>query len=154
MMTQSSAKSAAAALLILILCACEAARSSTEERSEKLLQAFLADWESKSPRAKTHYAPDAVMVVTDAPPRRGMPAISQSFDRFAADKTAKFDATNAVTVMSAGGDIAYSQGTYTLEESDPRTGKLQRSNGYYLLVHKKQPDGSWKIVQDVSSRLP
>lgn len=115
---------------------------------------FIAYWEGKDPAAKALYAPDAVMMVPDSPPRRGVDEIAKSFERFVTDPAARFDATNATTVISAGGDLAFSQGTYTMRYTDDEAGAVVNTDGYYLLVYKKQSDGGWKVVQDVSSPLP
>jgi uncharacterized protein (TIGR02246 family) len=115
--------------------------------------AFLAALESKDVAAvKTNYAPDAVMVLPDMAPMKGVAAISADYDKFAADPVAKFDATNESTVVGA--DMAYSQGTYTVTYTNPETKVVENGQGYYLVVYRKQADGSWKIVQDVSSPLP
>jgi len=115
--------------------------------------AFLAALESKDIAAvKAHYAPDAVMVLPDQAPLKGIAAISADYDRFAADPAGKFDATNESTAV--GGDIAYSQGTYTVTYTNPETKAVEDGQGYYIVIYKKQDDGSWKIVQDVSSSLP
>ena len=79
-------------------------------------------------------------------------AIGADYDKFAADPAGKFDATNESTVVGA--DMAYSQGTYTVTYTNSDTKAVENSQGYYLVVYRKQNDGSWKIVQDVSSQLP
>lgn len=115
--------------------------------------AFLAALESKDVAAvKANYAADAVMVLPEQPPFKGLQAISADYDKFAADPAGKFDATNESTVVGA--DMAYSQGTYTVTYTNTATKAVENGQGYYLVVYKKQDDGSWKIVQDVSSPLP
>lgn len=42
--------------------------------------------------------------------------------------------------------MAYSQGTYTMTETNPRTRKPMTVEGTYLTVYTKQTDGSWKAV--------
>lgn len=129
--------------------------SATEVQSVKNLETrFIAGWEAKDPAVKSLYAPDAVVVVPNAPPRDDPELIGQAFDRYAANSTAVIDFKNVATVISAGGDLAFSQGTYSSSSTNPDTGMVQKGNGYYLLVYKKQPDGSWKVIQDVSSPLP
>ena len=114
---------------------------------------FIAALEAKDVAAvKASYAADAVMVLPQMAPMKGIAAISADYDKYAADKAAKFDATNESTVVGA--DLAYSQGTYTATYTNPETKAVENGQGYYLIVYKKQPDGSWKIVQDVSSPLP
>ncbi len=103
---------------------------------------------------KAHYADDAVMVIPEMAPMKGIAAISADYDKFAADPAGKFVPTNESTVVSSGGDLAYSQGTYSVTYTNSKTKAVETGNGYYLVVYKKQADGSWKIVQDISSPTP
>jgi ketosteroid isomerase-like protein len=49
-------------------------------------------------------------------------------------------------MASKGGDMAYSQGTYTMTVTNPKTKKPMTHKGKYLTVYTKQTDGSWKVV--------
>lgn len=151
--------------LVLSLAACDRADRPVRETAgeeataagadavKQVDAAFITALEAKDMAAiKAHYAPDAVMVLPGQPPMRGIDAISASYDEFAADPAGKFDATSESTV--AGGDMAYSQGTYTVTWTNPQTKEIENGQGYYVVVYRKQPDGSWKIVQDVSSPTP
>src|ERR1700691_3284581 len=51
-------------------------------------------------------------------------------------------------MASKGGDMVYTQGTYTMTLSDPKTKKPVTDKGKFLTVYAKQPDGSWKVVAD------
>jgi uncharacterized protein (TIGR02246 family) len=57
-----------------------------------------------------------------------------------------FQSTRAMA--SKGGDMVYSQGTYTMTMTNPKTKKLITDKGKYLTVYTKQADGSWKAVAD------
>ena len=132
-----------------------AAAATTEVQAVKNLETlFITGWEAKDPAVKALYAPNAVMVMPNAPPRNTPVTIAQTFDRYAANPTAEIEFHNASTVISAGGDLAFSQGTYTSGGTNADSGEAQQGKGYYLLVYKKQADGSWKVIQDVSSPLP
>jgi uncharacterized protein (TIGR02246 family) len=51
-------------------------------------------------------------------------------------------------------DLGYSSGTYQMSFQDA-SGKTVSDQGKYVVVWKKQPDGSWKVVRDISnSDLP
>ena len=52
------------------------------------------------------------------------------------------------TMASKGGDMVYSQGTYTMTMTNPKTKKPMTDKGKYLTVYTKQADGSWKAVAD------
>ena len=45
--------------------------------------------------------------------------------------------------------MVYTQGTYSMTMSDPKSGKPVTDNGKYLTVFKKQADGKWKAVADM-----
>src|SRR5271155_2131122 len=51
-------------------------------------------------------------------------------------------------MASKGGNMVYSQGTYTMTMTDPKTKKPMTDKGKYLTVYTKQADGSWKAVAD------
>ncbi len=120
---------------------------------KKLETDFLGAIEAKDfATAKAAYASDAVMMIPMQAPLKGAAAIGADYDKFAADPAGKFDATNETTVVGA--DMAYSTGTYDVTYTDSKTKKVENGEGYYLVVYKKQADGSWKIVQDVSSPTP
>ena len=44
--------------------------------------------------------------------------------------------------ISKGGDLAYTQGTYSMTHTDPKSKKAVTEEGKYVTVHKKQTDGS------------
>jgi ketosteroid isomerase-like protein len=46
------------------------------------------------------------------------------------------------------GDLAYEVGTYTMTVNDAQ-GKPTSTPGKYVVVWKKQPDGSWQSVEDI-----
>ena len=61
----------------------------------------------------------------------------------------KFQA-NKVDVASSG-DLAFTQGTYTLTMTDPHTGKVINDHGSFVTTYRKQSDGSWKAVADIAT---
>jgi ketosteroid isomerase-like protein len=60
--------------------------------------------------------------------------------------TLNFQSTR--TVASKGGDMVYSEGTYTMTMTNPKTKKPMTDKGKFLTVYMKQADGSWKAVAD------
>lgn len=161
--------SLAAVPLGLALCNCDSAARPADPRVDSRaaivaaaeMQAvkdvetqFIEGWESKDPVVRSLYAPDGVIVMPNVSPQQGTTSIAETFDRYAANPNAALDFSNMKTVVSAGGDLAFSQGIYTAREADAGNRNAKLHQGYYLLVYKKQPDGRWKVVQDVSSPLP
>ena len=68
-----------------------------------------------------------------------------------ADKalTLKFKAANVV--VSTAGDLAYTQGDYTMTMTDPATHKVLNDHGSYVTTYRKQADGAWKAVADIAT---
>lgn len=58
-----------------------------------------------------------------------------------------FQSTKAVA--SKGSDMVYTQGTYTLTATNPKTKKPVNDKGKYITVYMKQADGTWKVVADI-----
>ena len=55
--------------------------------------------------------------------------------------------------VEASGELGYSSGTYEMSFED--SGERVSNRGTYVAVWKKQSDGSWKVVRDISnSDLP
>jgi ketosteroid isomerase-like protein len=53
--------------------------------------------------------------------------------------------------VAKSGDLGYTQGTYTLTTTEPKTKKPVTDKGKYLTAYKKQADGTWKAVADMDS---
>ena len=51
--------------------------------------------------------------------------------------------------MAASNDFAYTQGTYTVTASDPKTHAPTTAGGTYVTVYKKVANGSWKAMEDI-----
>jgi ketosteroid isomerase-like protein len=61
----------------------------------------------------------------------------------------QFQATRVDVAKS--GDLGYSQGTYTMTMTDPKTHKPVTDHGSYVTTYRKQADGSWKAVSDIAT---
>ena len=53
--------------------------------------------------------------------------------------------------LSASGDMATTKGSYTLTVTNPKTKKPIEDKGSYLTVYKKQADGNWKVIEDMTA---
>ena len=94
------------------------------------------------------YADDAALANPGLPLRATKPEITKEIADFAADPNLKVQFAADRIQVSQSGDLAYTRGHYTLTTTDPETGKAQLSNGSYLTVWRKQPDKSWKAIED------
>jgi ketosteroid isomerase-like protein len=79
----------------------------------------------------------------------GKDAILKSLTGMVSAMDLKFQASK-VDVASSG-DLGYTQGSYTLGLTDPKTKKVVNDHGSYVTTYRKQADGSWKAVADIAN---
>ena len=95
------------------------------------------------------YAEDAVLLPPNGPIARGAAAIEAFWQAFLSQGVA--DATIETNEVTASGDLAYGIGTYRY--AVPSTGF--QDTGKFLIVLKRQTDGTWKTIADqFNSDLP
>jgi ketosteroid isomerase-like protein len=95
---------------------------------------------------KAFYAPDAVLM----PPNHGLVegrAKIAGFLQGLIDAGLTSIKLETMTVASAG-DLAYGQGRYTLSLSPPAGAPVQ-DVGKYVVVYRRQANGSWRAVSDI-----
>lgn len=98
------------------------------------------------------YANDAVLMMADAPKATGKDAILGLFTGMLAQMSIKAMTFRTDDVMLAG-DIAVETGGYQVT-LQPKKGAAVKDEGKFLTVWKKQADGSWKIIRDISNSNP
>ena len=104
-----------------------------------------------STRLPVHYGDDAILMVPGMPSMKGKDAIRTALKEFIADPNLSLTFTSASAEVAKSGDIAYTQGFFTIVQSDMKTKKPVTEKGAYFTVYKKQADGSWKAVQDINT---
>lgn len=144
-----------ALLLSLSLTACKEKAPDTVA-DEKAIRdneaAWVNDWKAKDPdKIVSHYAPDAVLLVTNLPAAKGTDAIKSSINPLLKDPHMSLTFAPTLVVIAKGDDIAYTQGVYTMTYTEPKTGMTLIEKGKYVTVYKKQDDGSWKAVEDIDN---
>jgi ketosteroid isomerase-like protein len=94
------------------------------------------------------YANDAALANPGVALVEGAPAIGTAVTQFVSDPNldVQFGADRVQVAQS--GDLAYTRGHFTMRSTDPATRQPRTDTGNYLTVWKKQPDGSWKAVED------
>jgi ketosteroid isomerase-like protein len=94
-------------------------------------------------RLAAFWTEDAVNFFPGAPAAHGKQAIRElvSKNRSRPGFSLAWEPTRAV--VSEAADIGYTWGTFQLSAADS-TGNLQRSEGHYVAIWRKQADGSWK----------
>lgn len=95
------------------------------------------------------YASDAVLMMTGSPALRGRVAISQTLNRMMTQATLK-DAAFHIDDVILGGDLAVETGRYEWTVV-PKQGKPVPDKGKYVVVWKRQDDGSLKIIRDIAN---
>jgi uncharacterized protein (TIGR02246 family) len=94
----------------------------------------------------TNFAEDASGLFPGDGMLNGKAAIKAAMATYFADPNFSLTLQSTQAMASKGGDMAYSQGTYTMTVSSPKTKKPMTVKGKYLTVYTKQSDGSWKAV--------
>jgi uncharacterized protein (TIGR02246 family) len=131
----------------------------TRAADEKTIRDMEAQWLANY-RAKdadklvsAYYADDASILDTGIPIVTGKDAILKYYkDDVAANVAA--DSSISKLEVSRSGDLAYLQGTSTETDIDPKTKKQMSEKGKYVVVFKKQADGSWKAILDMYNPDP
>jgi len=96
----------------------------------------------------TYFAEDASGLFPGDGMLNGKAGIKAAMATYFADPNFSLTLQSTRAMASKGGDMAYSQGTYTMTVTNPKTKKPMTHKGKYLTVYTKQTDGSWKVVAD------
>ena len=128
----------------------------TRDADVKAIQDNEAQWNQEyaakdNDKISAHYAADAILMVPGMPPASGKEAIGTALKQMVADPalSLKFHAMKVEVAKS--GDVAYTQGTYTMTVTDPKTRQIVNDHGSYVTTYRKQPDGTWKAVADIAT---
>ena len=98
-----------------------------------------------------HYADDAVLIVPGSPAASGKDAIRTALKQMVADPALALKFQSSKVDVAKSGDLAYTQGSYTLSLTDPQTKQVINDHGSFVTTYRKQPDGSWKAVADIAT---
>ena len=146
------------AMSITVACAEQTAQKpapppDTRKADEAAIRAASADW-SKAAQAKdldkatSYYADDAVFFVENGAMVKGKDAIKMAWKPELATPGPGMTFDTTYVEVARSGDLAYEYGTYD-EKTEVKKGKVKDEKGKYVVVWKKQPDGSWKAVADI-----
>ncbi len=102
-------------------------------------------------KSVAHYADDAVLMAGGAPAAKGKEAIQAAWKGLLSDPNFKLNFSADRVEISAGGDLATTKGSYTMTVTNPKTKKVMDDKGSYVTVYKKQPDGGWKAIEDITA---
>jgi len=101
-------------------------------------------------RCASLYMDDAVIFSPGAPAVIGKDNIRKFFEQMVAGPRLQFAFSNVTVDVARSGDLAEDRGSAQVTTTDKR-GKPVTQTSEYVLVWKKQPDGSWKVAADTSA---
>ncbi len=153
---QKVAISICALLLSFSLAACKDKAVDTTAADTQAIRdgetAWVKDWQAKdTDKIVSHYSPDAVLMISNMPAMKGSDAIKGGIGGMLKDPHLSLTFAPTAVVVAKGGDIAYTQGVYTMTYTDPKSKVTLIEKGKYVTVYQKQPDGSWKAVEDIDN---
>jgi uncharacterized protein (TIGR02246 family) len=100
-----------------------------------------------------HYADDAYFVAPGVT-ADGSTEIRKVYADASTDPAFEVHFVSDKIDVSGSGDLAYARGKFSEQYTDRKSGKVMNGNGSYITVYKKQPDGSWKSVEDFAAADP
>ncbi len=98
--------------------------------------------------AAAYFTDDAVLMFPDQPALEGKQAIQAALEDFFKQNAAEIEHTPLETKVAD--DWAFDRGNIT-ETVTPKAGKPIERSLKYLVILKRQPDGSWKIHRDMDN---
>jgi uncharacterized protein (TIGR02246 family) len=136
-----------------LLTACNTAPANTHDADVKAIQdteaQWIQDWAAKDlAKITSHYTDDATLIIAGEPPVTGKATIQTHIKQITDDPVSAL--TFHTDKVDTGGDLGYSEGTYTLALTDPDSKKLIHDHGTYLVIYRKQADGNWKAAIDTA----
>lgn len=124
-------------------------RAADVQAVKDLEAAWAKDAAAKDPdKWASYFTEDGSGLYPGAPVLNGRAAIKAALATYVSDPNFSLTFASNRAMASKGGDMVYTQGSYTMTMTDPKTKKPVTDHGKYLTVFVKQPDGSWKAVAD------
>ena len=122
---------------------------------EAAIRAASAAWSQASAakdvdKAVSFYTDDAEQMSPKGPPVRGKENIRKGWAGMLATPGPGLSFQTTSVEVARSGDIAYETGTYDFATTD-KNGKTQEEKGKYVVIWKKQSDGSWKAAVDMDN---
>jgi ketosteroid isomerase-like protein len=90
-------------------------------------------------------------MIPGSPAVSGIDAIRANAAEMASDPALSLNFKSDRIGVAKSGDLAYTQGTYTITLTDPLTKQIIHDHGSYVTTYRKQPDGAWKAIADIAS---
>ena len=124
-------------------------RAADVQAVKDLEAAWVKDANSKdAAKWASYFTEDGSGLYPGGPTLNGKAAIQAAMAPYFPDPNFALNFVSTRTMASKGGDMVYSQGTYSMTMTNPKTKKPMTDKGKFLTVYTKQADGSWKAVSD------
>jgi ketosteroid isomerase-like protein len=134
-------------VLLFIVAFCGAcARSANVDQERETLMRLDREWSANvkdMDKFVSYYAPDATVYPSGMPMATGPGPIRDALSKITSMPGFSLQFAPTKADVSASGDIGYTTGTYQAAMNGTT------ENGKYVEVWKKQPDGSWKVREDI-----
>lgn len=113
---------------------------------------WVADWASHDVnRIVSHYAADGTLIAPGMARMTGADQIRAGVTQLVADPNFELRFTLDKVDVAGSGDLAYTRGTFSIRTTDPATHQANTESGNYVTTYRRQDDGTWKAVDDISS---
>jgi uncharacterized protein (TIGR02246 family) len=136
--------------------ACSSAQPSVDITKDKAAidttrDAYVSAWRSGNAADVTGlYADDALVLYPNRPPIVGKAAIQTYFSQFFGDfGQHEFELRSAEIEIA--GSWAFDRGTYRWKGTPKAGGDSVEDHGKYVVILKRQSDGSWKVARDMDN---
>ncbi|MFZ1917920.1 MAG: SgcJ/EcaC family oxidoreductase [Terriglobales bacterium] len=124
-------------------------RAADVQAVKDLEAAWVKDANTKdADKWASYFTEDGSGLYPGAATLNGKAAIKAAMAPYMSDPNFSLNFQSTRAMASKSGDMVYSQGTYTMTTTNPKTKKPMTDHGKYLTVYTKQADGSWKAVAD------
>jgi uncharacterized protein (TIGR02246 family) len=122
---------------------------------EAAIRAASAAWSQASTakdldKAVSFYADDAVQFPEKAPAAKGQENIRKNWAPLLAAPGPGLSFQTTTVEIARSGELAYETGSYDFVTTDKK-GKSSDEKGKYVVVWRKQNDGSWKAAVDIDN---
>jgi uncharacterized protein (TIGR02246 family) len=123
--------------------------------AETAVRAASAAWSQASTakdleKAVSFYADDALQLPEKAPAAKGKENIRKNWAPLLAAPGPGLSFQTTAVEVARSGELAYETGTYDYLTTDKK-GKTNDEKGKYVVIWKKQSDGSWKAAVDIDN---
>ena len=98
----------------------------------------------------SYYTDDASVLMVNAPVATGKDAIRNMLGPLMSDPAFALQFSASRVEVAASNDLGFTEGTYSMTMTNPKTKKPVTEKGKYLTVFRRLPDGSWKSVEDTA----